>query len=242
MFFLIREESMQTLHLSAVAPFDVPPPDAQLVIFAADRCWIVEDDARAMLRKAAAYARRYGVFVLPERFIAQDCLCLCLLSPEAEVLGVSRASHLHMDLRGRFRRGDCIEPIATPFGRAALIVDTDIYFPQVARAAVAAGAQFLLSSQYVAPFDFTPDKIECGAVNAALSNAVTVVSAVDAGVSIIGPDGQTLAEYTENLPFSYSFSALPVCGADREALSLGRDLLFAHRKELLDELGETPDV
>jgi hypothetical protein len=38
-------------------------------------------------------------------------------------------------------------------------------------------------------------KIEYGAANAALSNAVTVVSAVDACcVSVIGPDGQPLAE------------------------------------------------
>jgi predicted amidohydrolase len=232
---------MEALHLAVVPPFEAPP-DAQLVVFAGTRNWVAEYDARSMLSCAAAYARRYGVFVLPERFAVQDHLCLCLISPQAQMLGVSCATHLNMDLRGHFRRGDSIEPIETPFGRIVLLVDTDIYFPQVARAAVEAGAQLLLSSQFIAPFDFFEDRIQYGAVNAALSNGVPVVSVIDGGACIVGADGRMVSHFSEELPLLHTF-ALPLdCRADREAIRTGRTLLLSHRKELLDELEEALNV
>lgn len=49
--------------------------------------------------------------------------------------------------------------------------------PQVARAAVEAGATLLLSSQFIQLYDLYEDRVRYGAINAAVSNGVNVAAA-----------------------------------------------------------------
>ncbi|MEG1849083.1 MAG: nitrilase-related carbon-nitrogen hydrolase [Oscillospiraceae bacterium] len=230
---------MPSVRLSIVNTLSPPPEGAELVIFSDPRNYTAEYDSGRMLTAAARYARRYKVFVLPERFIAEDYLCLCLLGPDGVPLGVQRATHLNLDYRGRFRRADTVAPFDTPFGRVALLVDVDVNMPQVPRAAVLAGAELLLSSQFIQLFDFFEDRIRYGAINAARSNGVAVAAAAGAGGVIVGPDGEPLAGYTEELPLSAPLTPA-AARIGRDELMTGYRLLAAHRALLIEETGGAP--
>jgi hypothetical protein len=136
----------------------VPPHDVQLVIFAAERCWSRGRRTR-VLREAAAYARRYGVFVFARTFYRAGLSLPVPASPRPRCIGVvARVTPCTWICAGVFAAATASDHCDAVSGRAALIVDTDIYFPQVARAAVAAGAQLLLFEPICSAFDFTPDK------------------------------------------------------------------------------------
>jgi predicted amidohydrolase len=232
---------MDRLCVSVVPSLSPPPEAAQLVLFSAARNYVAEYDSGRMLAAAACYAMRHKVYLVPERFVAADSLCLCLLSPKGEVLGVQRATHLNLDYRGRFFRDDAIRPFDTPFGRAALLVDVDVNTPQVARAAVEDGATLLLSSQFIQLFDFFEDRIRYGAVNAAASNGVPVAAAAGSGAVVVGCRGELLAGFSEDLRLTVTVD-LRDTADDREAIAAGRRLLLAHRSIIVEETEVIPGV
>lgn len=232
---------MDSLSISVVAPLSPPPEGTQLVLFCDLRNYVAEYDSGQMLTAAARYAMHHRVYLVPERFVAADYLCLCLLSPEGEVLGVQRATHLNLDYRGRFHRDDAIRPFDTPFGRLALLVDVDVNMPQTARAAVEAGATLLLSSQFIQLFDFFEDRIRFGAVNAAVSNGVAVAAAAGLGAVIVDCRGNLLSGFSEELPVSATID-LRRTAVDSEALAAGRRLLMTHRSIIAEEAGGGADV
>lgn len=169
---------MQQLTIAIVPTLAAPPEGAQLVIFCDPRGYVAEIDSSMMLAAAARYAIRHKVYLVPERFIAANYLCLCLLSPQGVVIGAQRAVHLNLSLREHnYYRDDAIRPFDTPLGRVALLVDVDVNMPQVARAAVEAGATLLLSSQFIQLYDLYEDRVRYGAINAAVSNGVNVAAA-----------------------------------------------------------------
>lgn len=232
---------MDSLTVSVVPPLAPLPPDSQLVLFCDSRNYVAEYDSAKMLAAAARYAVHHGVYLVPERFVAAGYLCLCLLSPEGEVLGVQRATHLNLDYRGRFHRDDAVRPFDTPFGRVALLVDVDINLPQVPRAAAEAGATLLLSSQFIQVFDFFEDRIRFGAVNAAVSNGVAVAAAAGSGAVLVGCRGEILAGFSEDLPVSAAI-ALRKNTVDREAFAAGRRLLMTHRALITEETEDKAGV
>ena len=215
---------MQQLSVAIVPTLTAPPPGARLVVFSDQRNYVAEIDSAMMLAAASRYAMRHGVYLVPERFIAANYLCLCLLSPKGEVLGVQRATHLNLGLREHnFFRDDAIQVLDTPFGKAALLVDVDINMPQVARAAVVNGATLLISSQFIQIYDFFEDRIRYGVLNAARSNGVPVVAAAGFGGVIAGADGKEIAGFSEELPVTARLKTAvspPGLGAMRTAQAL----------------------
>ncbi|MFV0497230.1 MAG: carbon-nitrogen hydrolase family protein [Candidatus Fimivivens sp.] len=192
---------MQQLSATIVPTLTSPPPGATLVVFSDQRHYVAEIDSAIMLAAASRYAVRHNVYLVPERFIAANYLCLCMLSPTGEVIGVQRATHLNLGLREHnFFRDDKIQAFDTPFGKIALLVDVDIYMPQVVRAAVMDGATLLLSSQFIHLYDFFEDRIRYGAINAAFSNSVQVVAAAGLGGVIVDANGHEIVNYSEDLP------------------------------------------
>ncbi len=225
---------MPQLCVAIVPTLAAPPEGAQLVIFCDPRSYVAEMDSSMMLAAAARYAARHQVYLVPERFIAANYLCLCLISPKGEVLGAQRAIHLNLSLREHnYYRDDTIRPFDTPFGRVALLVDVDVNMPQVARAAVEDGATLLLSSQFIQLYDLYEDRVRYGAINAALSNGVNVAACAGMGGIIVRCDGKELAGFTEEFPVCASFDPSR-CHADRDAIAAGRLLLQRHRRLLVE--------
>ena len=178
-----------------------PPKDADIVIFADQRSYVAELDSHQMLAAAARYAVRNKVYVVPERFVAADSLCLCMLAPDGSVLGVQRACYHNVSMRqNNLLRADEIQPFDTPFGKVALIVDVDINMPQCARAAVMNGASMIISSQYLPLYDFYEDRINYSVVNAAASNGIQIAAAIGMGGVIVDAKGRFVCDYSEDLP------------------------------------------
>ncbi|WMJ82781.1 nitrilase-related carbon-nitrogen hydrolase [Oscillospiraceae bacterium LTW-04] len=224
---------MQQLSATIVPTLTPPPPGAQLVIFSDQRNYVAEIDSSMMLAAASRYAVRHNVYLVPERFIAANYLCLCMLSPTGEVIGVQRATHLNLGLREHnFFRDDKIQAFDTPFGKIALLVDVDIYMPQVVRAAVMDGATLLLSSQFIQLYDFFEDRIRYGAINAALSNGVQVVAAAGLGGVIVDANGHEIAGFSEDLPVTAQIETIdtPYSSA---LMHTAQALLRAH-KDLIE--------
>ncbi|KAF5048944.1 hypothetical protein DSECCO2_444830 [anaerobic digester metagenome] len=220
---------MQQLSVAIVPTLTPPPPGAQLVVFSDQRSYVAEIDSSMMLAAASRYAVRHGVYLVPERFIAANYLCLCLLSPKGEVLGVQRATHLNLGLREyNFFRDDKIQAFDTPFGKTALLVDVDINMPQVSRAAVMDGATLLIASQFIQLYDFFEDRIRYGAINAARSNGVQVVAAAGLGGIVVDADGHELASFSEDLPVTAQIETA-VAPHNPALMHTAQALLQAHR-------------
>lgn len=220
---------MQQLSVAIVPTLTPPPPGAQLVVFSDQRSYVAEIDSSMMLAAASRYAVRHGVYLVPERFIAANYLCLCLLSPKGEVIGVQRATHLNLGLREyNFFRDDKIQAFDTPFGKTALLVDVDINMPQVSRAAVMDGATLLIASQFIQLYDFFEDRIRYGAINAARSNGVQVVAAAGLGGVVVDADGHELAGFSEDLPVTAQIKTA-VAPHNPALMHTAQALLRAHR-------------
>ena len=227
---------IKTAITSVLAP---PPKGADLVIFADPRSYVAELDSRQMLAAAARYAVRHKVYLVPERFIAAGCLCLCMLAPDGSVLGVQRACHLNVSMRQlNLARADEITPFDTPLGKVALLVDVDINMPQTARCAALKGAEFIIASQYMPLYDLSDDRINLGPVNAARSNGLSVVSAISMGGVAVDRHGNISVEYTDDLPIlSIIEPHSPLDNA--KSMHTADKLLKAHR-ELIFEPTEVP--
>ncbi len=187
---------------AAVLPTDAPPvPGTQLVVFADRNPYTPETLARQMLSRAIRYARRHRVYLVPQRFLAQKRLCVCLLSPEGTLLGVQEATHLNLDYRAeRFYRADAVLPFQTPLGRVALLSDVDVFMPHVVRQAVLQGAELLLSSCYIQPFDLTADLVRNTAEAAAHSNGVPLAGSLSGCGMVCPPKGPASVSSFEDSP------------------------------------------
>lgn len=227
---------MQHLSVAIIPTLTPPPSEAQLVIFSEQRSYVAEIDSAIMLAAASRYAIRHGVYLVPERFIAANYLCLCLLAPSGEVIGVQRAIHLNLALREHnFFRDDEIQVFDTPFGKASLLVDVDINMPQTARAAVMGGAKLLISSQFIQIYDFYEDRVRYGVMNACCSNGVAIAAAAGLG-GIIAADGCEIAGFSENLPMAAQIR-LASSTPGRASMQVAQQLLRRH-KDLVAPPGE----
>lgn len=233
---------METFSAAVVLPNAPPPPGTNLVVFADAKPYVSEVLSRPALAAAARYARRYGVYLVPERFLADNSLCLCLLSPDGEPVAAQKATHLSMDYREyRLRREREVLPFDTPFGKTALLVDADGCMPHVARQAVQAGASFLLMSQFIQPYDSLDDRICLGAQNAARSNGVPVVASIGSCGVICRPDGETIASPFEEAPIGGPVTPQAVPSALSAGMREAKAVLFAHRGDILST-GGMPDA
>lgn len=217
---------MQPVTLCITSPFAPPEPGSQLVVFADEKNYTAEYDSPKLISRAAKYARKYGVYLVPQRFIVEDYLCMCLLGPDGAPLGVQRAIYLNLTYRGVFHRWDRQTVIQTPFGGVYLAVDVDINYPQVVRSAVGAGAQLIVASQFIQLFDFFEERVRFGCVSAALSGGVPVASATNAGSGVVQPDGSFACGFSEVLPLCCTLH-LPQTPATLPAIRRGSQLLRA---------------
>jgi predicted amidohydrolase len=235
---------MQSLVAAVVTPNTPPPSGAQLVVFADTKPYVSEILAAPMLSAAARYAKKYEVCLVPQRFLADGGLCLCMFGADGAPLGVQKATHLNLDYRSyRLRRDDAIRLFDTPFGRAALLVDVDGAMPHVARAAAQSGAELLLMSQFVQLYDFFDDRLTLAPYSAARSNGVPVVASVGGYGVICTPDGAVTASPFEESPISAEICPAPISDVLRPAMQEASAVLREHQSALLHDLeGGVPDA
>lgn len=213
--------------ISIVSGLSPPPVTSQLVVCCTSKAFIPQHLAARMLSKAACYARLYGVYFVPQQFVCGNYLCLCLIAPDGSLVGAQRAITLNLNHRGTFLRHNRLDLCDTPLGKIALLVDVDINMPEVTRACALAGAQLIVSNQYIHPADFFEDRLLYGAVNAAVSNGIPVAAVAGRAGLIVSHTGCRLTDISEIFPLTATVS--PGCRADSEALKTGKALLGVHR-------------
>lgn len=166
---------MTELNLSIGEPFTSPAWGSNFVVFAGGET-IPEDDSKDYMRRVCKYAKHYGVYLVPERFLLMGYRCLCLISPDGRVLGAQKALYINTNNRIG-KRSSTLEVLATEFGGVLLCVDVDIYHPEVARIAEGMGAQYLICSQDIADREYSSSMVLTGPWNAAQACNLYVIDA-----------------------------------------------------------------
>ncbi len=167
---------MTELALSCAEPFSSPAWGSNLAVFTSESgAAIPETLVKAYLNRACKYAKHYGVYLVPERFVLFDYQCMALISPQGVVLGAQRGTYLN-PANNTLKRGTGIEVFRTEFGSVFLCVDVDIYHPEVCRYAVGMGAQVIIGSQYITHAEYGSHLVVTGSWNAAQLNHVYTIS------------------------------------------------------------------
>lgn len=227
---------MTELHLSIGEPFTSPAWGSNFVLFSGEDA-IGEDSAKEYLRKACKYAKTYGVYLVPQRFILMEYQCMCLISPEGKVLGAQKALHVN-PLSRVGKRSSSIEVLRSEFGGIFLCVDVDIYHPEVARIAAGMGAQIIVCSQRLAGGDYNSSMVFTGVWNAAQSGIAYVVAACNEFNCVCAPlkltrhgDGFLCAP-SRKLPLTAKLQtdALSKC---KQPFRLSRKFYAVHRGDLI---------
>ena len=225
---------MQPIQLAINEPFAAPPAGANWVIFSDSHSYTDEEDTPRMLSRAIRYARKFGVYLIPGKFLQNGCICMCVISPTGEPVLGQEAIFLNLSHRGELARGDRPGVADTPFGRVALCVDVDINHPEYIKAVVGLGAQVVFSSRFLEIFDAVENRIRTPVVSAALSSGVYMVSVTNAGSCIVGPDGRMILSVRDSLSMTATLPADEL-QSDLRRIEAGRRLIdtyFAGRGEV----------
>ena len=230
---------MKPVYTAVLPPDTVPPQGTELVLFSDTKPYLSETLASEMLRRAARYAKKYGVYLIPQRFLVRDYLCLCLVAPNGRPVAAQRATHLNVDYRERhMQRVSEISPFDTPLGRMALLADVDFCMPQTARQVACEGAEIIIASQFVQPYDYFEDNLIATAQSAACSNGVPVVAAMSGYGIICRPDGETVCSPFEDVPIAAAVTPCAMPGSLRAGVAEARAVLVSHG-ELFTTGGDT---
>lgn len=227
---------MTELRLSVGEPFTSPAWGSNFVVFSSGEI-VQEDSSKEYLNRVCKYARSFQVYLVPERFMLMDYQCMCLISPAGKVIGAQKGLFVSGLNRGGKHSGS-LETIITEFGSIFLSVDVDIYQPEVARIASAMGAQYIISSQFIAEGDYNSSMVLTGSWNAAQSGNLYVISAcnqfncVSAPLSLTKHNDGFLIQPNLKLPLTAKLTAdaLLTC---KPPFHLSRRFYAIHRSELI---------
>lgn len=227
---------MTELKLSIGEPFTSPAWGSNFVVFTGEDI-IREEFSKEYMRRACKYARHYGVYLVPERFLLMDYCCLCLISPEGRVLGAQQALYPSTQV-AHSKCGVDLEIMHTEFGGITLCVDVDIYHPEIGRIAEGMGAQYIICAQYVAPHDYGSSSVFTGVWNASQSCGLYVIGVCNQFNCVCAPLAITkygdgfLATPSMRMPMTATLHAHALLQA-QQPIRLSRTFYALHRKELL---------
>ena len=158
----------QELSLSVGEPFTSPAWGSNFVVFAGETGHPVpEPQTKEYMRRCCKYARRFNVWLVPERFILMGYQCMSLITPEGKVMGAQKAFYNSPVFKATGKRSALAEIFPTDFGSIFLCVDVDVYRPEVTRIASNMGAQIIVGSQSIQRGDYSSHMVLTGAWNAA---------------------------------------------------------------------------
>ncbi|WRS28336.1 hypothetical protein U6B65_04170 [Oscillospiraceae bacterium MB08-C2-2] len=231
---------MEMLKLSVGEPFSSPAFNSNFVVFSDLSCpYIPEEQTRKYLAACCRYARQYHIHLVPHRFVLQNFLCMCLISPDGRVLGAQRACYVNLLDDTDFERGTDISSLDTVFGPLFLCVDVDIYHPLVCEAASRLGAKIIISSQFIRLQQYGSHMVINGAWNVAQTNHVFVVSVTNHASAVCIPAAISQEKDGFFVPPSGKFpftAALDISQLNtvRSKPFLGNTLLHVHMEQLLE--------
>ena len=169
---------MIELSLSVGEPFTSPAWGGNFVVFAGETGLPVpEPHTKEYIQRCCKYAKHYGVWLVPERFILMGYQCMGLINPQGKVLGAQKAICNGPVYKAGGKKTSQPELFSTEFGSIFLCVDVDIYRPEIARVVSGMGAQIIICSQSIQRGDYSSHMVLTGAWNAA-QLAMTYVIAV----------------------------------------------------------------
>lgn len=168
-------------------PFGKPKQLSDLVIFSDVRTYIPQWDSADYLNACRKYAQQYQVYLVPNRFVVDDILYLCLFAPDGTILGIQGATHLNLSHRDKLKQYDKVEVFPTPIGNIFLCVDVDIYYPEVLRLARLMGADLIVASQFINAYELNRQMVTTGIWNAAQSNGIYVVGCCNCFSAVAAP-------------------------------------------------------
>lgn len=197
---------MNLINTAIVNAFMPPPQDTNLVVFADEKNYIAHYDTPKLLSSAIRYAKEYNVHVVTDCFVSEDYLCMCMIDPQGEAVIGQRGIYQNLSYRGLFRKSAELSVTDTPFGKVCLLVDVDINYPQILRAAQLKGAQLIIANAFIQVYDFYDERIDYIANNIACSYGVDVILSTNIGGCIIGKNGNVISPFSEILPVYGKFS------------------------------------
>jgi hypothetical protein len=167
---------LSELALSAAEPFSSPAWGSNFVVFTNETgSPVPETLVKPYLNRVCKYAKHYGVYIVPERFMLMGYQCMALVSPEGEVLGAQKAVFQNPKNRMGKRSAE-LELFDTEMGRIFLCVDVDIYHPEVCRCAAEMGARIVVGSQFLTRSEYGSHLVVSGCWNAAQLNRVYTIA------------------------------------------------------------------
>lgn len=223
-------------------PFTAPAaPDCTLVVFKNGEAILTPDYRELFLTSCQKYAQKYHVFLATCLFESDDFLCMALLDPEGNILGIQRAAHLNLKYLQHLHPYDQVEVISSPIGNIFLAVDVDILRPDILRLAMFKGCDFIISSQMIPMVDFSEERILFGARSAAAANRMPILHVTSYSSTLAVPpeltqDGSGFLCYPTGKPavteFDWADAAL-----SRKVLmdSLSASRCFGHYRSILEK-------
>ena len=212
-------------------PFTAPAAeDCTLVVFKNGESVVTPEYEEIFITSCQKYAQKYHVYLATCLFTMEEYLCMALLSPEGEILGIQRATHLNLDDLQKYRVYDALEPVTTPIGKIFLCVDVDILRPEVLRTAIFEGCDFIISSQMFPLQEFSEERILFGARSGAVTNRIPIIHVTPFSAALAVPPELT----SDNSGFlCYPTAKAAVAEFDWEHAALSR-------KVLVDSLKASP--
>lgn len=200
--------------IAALNSFTPPDVETHMVVFYSSKPYINTQNAEKYVYYCIKYAKRYCTYVITERFLKDNYLAQCMISPQGEIIGFQYATHINLTYRGLINNDDNINIINTPFGNFFLSVDTDIFHPEVTKIAAKLGAQIIISSRYVENINEENFRCCLSAERAALTHGVYVFDVTEDGGKLIEPSLKSCresrtVEHSDGTGFSIDINNLP---------------------------------
>jgi len=219
-------------------PFSSPAWGSNFVVFTSETGMTMpEDMSKSYLSRSVKYAKHHGVYLVPERFMLSNYHCMCIISPDGEILGAGKAVYLNPENRTG-KQSARIEVFNTGFGGIFLCVDVDVYHPEVCRIASEMGARIIVCSQHLSKAEYGSHLVVSGCWSAAQLNGVYVIAAsgqfhcVCAPVTISARGDGFIVPPSLRLPLTARIHAAKLSHVPKRP-RLGRKFYVIHREELL---------
>ncbi|MEF9982906.1 MAG: hypothetical protein RR806_00060 [Oscillospiraceae bacterium] len=173
--------------ITVVKPFSPPTYNVNLVVFSDNTPYYQDNSAFEHIYKSIKYAKKYKVYTVPCRFIKDDYLMQCMISPDGEIIGSQGATHLNLAYRGKINSYNELSIFKTPIGNFALAVDADIFHCEFARTASHLGADVIIASRYMEMINDMPYRACIGSENMAASNGLYIIDVTEEGARFVTP-------------------------------------------------------
>lgn len=178
---------MAKLVVEIIDRFKKPKHLTDLVVFTDIRNYIPDWDTEKYLIACVKYAKQNGVFLVPTRFVTNNHVFMCVISPEGKIISVQAAVHLNLSYKGIFKASEEVSVVDIKGVKVVLAVDADIYHPEYIMHARQLGCELIVASQYIDVYEYKDEMMLRGVWNAAQTAGIYVVGCNNNTTAICAP-------------------------------------------------------